>query len=111
MSVFGIVHGWIARFARLSMYELLLAVPEPRSGFFSLLVQRKEPKRKHAPNGANGFCAPLLQSEHRSPPRGLRETLSESERALLSFARCAGMCEFLEGAGCAGAMSATHKSS
>ena len=45
--------------ARLSMYAVLLAVPEPRSGYFSLLVQRKVPKRKHAPDGANSFCASL----------------------------------------------------
>jgi len=31
----------------------LIAVPAPQAGFFSLFVQRKETKRKHAPDGAN----------------------------------------------------------
>ena len=30
----------------------LIAAPAPRAGFFFLLVQRKETKRKHAPDGA-----------------------------------------------------------
>ena len=41
-----------------------IAVPAPRAGFFSLLVQRKETKRKHAPERA----IPSLRS---SPERAL----------------------------------------
>ena len=39
------------------MYEIVLAVPEPRSGYFLLLVQEKVPKEKDTPNGANVSCA------------------------------------------------------
>jgi hypothetical protein len=37
----------------------MFAVPEPQSGYFIFARAKKSTQKKHAPNGASSFCAPL----------------------------------------------------
>src|SRR3990172_5140201 len=50
--------------------EFILAVPEPRSGYFLLLGQKKVPKEKAAPDGASTrlrFSACAIRGPDRKP--------------------------------------------
>jgi len=76
--------------------EKLMAVPAPRAGFFSLLVQRKETKRKHAPDGAL-----ILASAALGPALTRRDILSREPAAGILPAALRALAQSLAGLGCA----------
>jgi len=105
---------------RCARSQQLLAVPAPRAGFFglgpsmvlalraacggpnsipsnlSLLVQRKETKRKHAPDGAL-----LLRSAALGPALTRRDILSRESAAGILPAALRALAQSLAGLGCA----------
>src|SRR5581483_2209270 len=58
---------------------MIIAVPEPPSGDFLLLVQEKVTKEKDTPDGASGSCA----SRHWGPRRATGHSLSCGSGAVI----------------------------